>query len=257
MPTYTTHTLLEGTARPMNQSARPIFVIGSLRSGASLLTWSLGQHPNIVPLVDSRWLGHFSLNLHESYALGVQHRAQSQLDLMGIEIEDFCEYFGQAVFNLFLEPRNWRGVEGDVGDIKDEAGLAKPAPPVPISPVRPTRWVDGSPDHCFNVFGLLRLFPQARFFHVLRDADEVVGALTDPVKKQIYRSHFRQMTEEAAYEHWLKSVDASVAAERAFGSDTVLRVRRDELVQAPERILKLCLSFLGEPFSPACLRPFR
>jgi hypothetical protein len=34
-------------------------------------------------------------------------------------------------------------------------------------------------------------------------------------------------------------------------------VRRRELVERPEATLRRCLAFLGEPFEPACLRPFR
>ena len=101
------------------------------------------------------------------------------------------------------------------------------------------------------------MFPHAKFIHVIRDVDAVVAALTDPAREAIYRSHARRLTEQAAYEHWLESVRAGVEAEEAFGSDTVSRVRRDDLVADPEGTIRRCLSFVGEPFSPACLRPFR
>lgn len=35
---------------------RPIFVIGAYRSGTSVLTWSLGQHPDIWPIEETGWL---------------------------------------------------------------------------------------------------------------------------------------------------------------------------------------------------------
>lgn len=232
----------------MRGSARPIFVIGSLRSGASLLTWSLGQHPNIRPLLDTAWLGPFAASLEQTYAAAVVRRDISQLDIVGIEIEDFYAYFGQAINRLLLAGTGLEGADGGHGP---EPALAAPqgAPS--------ERWIDGSPAHCFNVVGLRRLFPEAKFIHVLRDARSVVEALTDEAKRAAYRSHWVGYTEEKAYAHWTESVRACVEAERAFGSATVLRVRRDDLLASPRATLSRCLDFVGEPFAPACLRPFR
>jgi hypothetical protein len=238
----------------MTHSARPIFVIGSLRSGASLLTWSLGQHPNILPLMDNSWLEPFAAGIEEAYAAAVRKRATSQLDIMGIEIEDFYEHFGEAVNRLLLSGAQ-PGRADHEGD--DDAGL-DPVPSVGRDVVGGTkRWIDGSPSNCFNVVGLRRLFPKAKFVHVLRDAAAVVDALTNEEKRLSYRSHWQQFTEETAYKHWLETVEACVQAERAFGSATVLRVRRDDLMDSPEVTLCRCLDFIGEPFAPACLRPFR
>jgi hypothetical protein len=237
----------------MRTPGPPIFVMGSLRSGASLLTWSLGQHPSILPLLDNSWLETFAGGLGEAYAAAVRKRAVSQLDIMGVEIEDFYAYFGEGINRLLLSKTlpAW----GDIGE-------GSPASPGVVSPVNadglvgPTRWIDNSPTNCSNVVGLWRLFPEAKFIHVLRDVGGVVEALTNEEKRSSYRSHWRRYTEEAAYGHWLETVRACVEAEHAFGSATVLRVRRDEMVGDPEATLRRCLAFVGESFVPACLRPF-
>src|SRR5204863_12735 len=51
-------------ATPIN---KPIFVVGSPRSGTSILTWCLGQHPNIVPLPESGWIDRKSTRLNSSH----------------------------------------------------------------------------------------------------------------------------------------------------------------------------------------------
>lgn len=232
----------------MTHPARPVFVIGSLRSGTSMLTWSLGQHPNIRPLLDNSWLEPFAAGLAESYRVAVRKRAVSQLDIMGIEIEDFAGHFGEAVNQLLLSaPRSRTGADDDpapasLGHVAAETGAQ--------------RWVDGSPRNHFNVVGLHRMFPAAKFIHVLRDAGAVVAALMDETKRPSYRSHWRTFTEEAAYAHWLEAVEACVAAERAYGSNVILRIRRDDLIEDSEATVRHCLDFLGEPFVPACLWPF-
>ncbi len=232
----------------MSGSARPIFVIGSLHSGASLLTWSLGQHPNIRPLLDTAWLGSFAASLEQTYAAAVVRRDIAQLDIAGIEIEDFYAYFGAAINRLLLAGTGLEDSDGGHG--AESGSLARRGGP-------PERWVDGSPAHCFNVVGLRRLFPEAKFIHVLRVARSVVQALTDEGKRAAYRSHWVRYTEETAYAHWTESVRACVETERAFGSATVLRVRRDDLIASPRATVSRCLEFVGEPFAPTCLRPFR
>jgi sulfotransferase family protein len=46
-------------AMPTN---KPIFVVGSPRSGTSILTWCLGQHPNILVLREFAWMGYFAVD---------------------------------------------------------------------------------------------------------------------------------------------------------------------------------------------------
>ncbi|MDQ4099038.1 MAG: sulfotransferase [Chloroflexota bacterium] len=239
----------------MSGAPRPIFVIGSRCSGASLLTWSLGQHPSLLPLLDSSWLEPFAVSLEHTYAVGVQQRSTSQLDIAGIEIEDFFEHFGRAVDWLLISAgtNGSRAATSYSADLNGHAHQPVGAP----NGCQPTRWVDGSPTNCFNVVGLHRLFPEGKFIHVLRDADSVVATLTDPAKRATFRSHWQKISEEAAYEHWLETVQACVDAERALGSATVLRILRDDLLGSPESTLRRCLDFVGESFDPVCLRPFR
>lgn len=232
--------------------ARPIFVLGSLRSGASLLTWSLGQHRNILPLLDNSWLDPFAANLEETYAAAVRNRSTSQLDIMGIEIEDFYEHFGETINRLLLAGARSGGMDHGASD-RSEPEVATAG----VSGMdRRGRWIDGSPVNCFNVVGLRRLFPNARFIHMVRDAGGVVETLTNEEKRRSFRSHWRQYTETEAYEHWLETVEAGFRAERAYGSEVVLRVRRDDLVEDADATLRRCLEFVGEPFSQACLRAF-
>ena len=213
---------------------RPVFLIGTHRSGASLLTLSLGQHPNLVQCLETNWFERFAIGLRQSYTTGIMPRSSSQLDVAGIEIEDFFEQFGRTINDLMLRSRLYVGRDS-----------------------KPTRWIDGSQSNSFAVFPLLRLFPHAKFIHVLRDAGEVIDTLTSAEKKQRYKSRHILMGERRAADHWLEVVTACVEAERAFGSDTVLRIRRSDLVEEPEPTLRRCLAFLDEPFAPACLRPFR
>jgi hypothetical protein len=233
-------------------AAEPVFILGSLRSGASLLYASLGQHPDVLAVMDTNWITHLARSLQQAYSEGSRRRATAQLDIMGVELEDFYAYFGEAIDRLVR-----RGLAPDGPEPALDGGTAAGEDAAGQSGRQPTRWLDVSPDLCFHVVGLVRLFPRAKFVHVLRDAPSVVRTLTDESLRNVYRSQFRQFTEADAYQHWLDVVSACVEAEQALGSDTILRIRRDDLVGSPEPTLQACLAFLDLPFAKACLRPFR
>jgi hypothetical protein len=206
----------------------PVFIVGSLRSGASLLALALSQHPGFALSMENLWLEPFLAGLQRSYRAAMRTRAVSQIDINGFELEDFFAHFGPAAEQLL------RG--------SGAPGAA--------------RIVDATPANAFLIAPLRLLFPEARFIHVVRDAPDVVATLTDPLLKPLYKSQSILCSEKEAYDHWLRAVGACLEAEHAYGSEVVLRVRRNDLVIRPEATLGRCLDFLGEPFDHACLRPF-
>ena len=233
-------------------SARPIFVIGPFRSGASLLALSLGQHPNIAHVPESIWFERFALSLLQTYTEDAQRRGLSQLGALGIDAGRFFAHFGESINWLLL------GRSADLLDLPGDHRKPNNGVPAGTSKgYRPTRWVDGNYTHSFNAYALHQLFPNARFIHVLREVNETVAALTAPENKAVYKSRHVPFTALDAVEHWLDVTNACVEAERALGSDTVLRIHRIDLVSSPETTLRQCLDFLGEPFDDRCLRPFR
>jgi hypothetical protein len=84
---------------------RPIFVVGSPRSGTSILTWCLGHHPNIFPVPESNWLGQFAINVQISYEIGSACADRSILSGMDIGREEFFANFGRTINELILSHR--------------------------------------------------------------------------------------------------------------------------------------------------------
>lgn len=222
---------------------RPVFIIGSPRSGTSALTWALGQHPNLLPVEETRWLAKLAVDLRATYQLGRQAYV-SQIASMGIGVADFYGAFGNAVNDMILSHGRY---DSDFRRNVDERSpfqrYRQPTDPK-------NRWVDGTPEYSRAVYDLLELFPKAQFIHILRDVHQVANSLV----------HFDQAgasarTPEDAYEEWYGLVRACVDAERAFGSKTVLRVRHADLLAKPESVVWRCLDFLGEPFNTHCVEP--
>jgi len=126
------------------------------------------------------------------------------------------------------------------------------------------RWVDGAPELTTNVSTLVRLFPDARFVHVVRDADAVVRSLADPPLGSAgatggtqIPAHLRtRMSEGEAADRWMAGARAGLEAERAL-RDRVLRVTYDELIDSPEALVRRVLEFVGEEWDERCMRPLR
>jgi hypothetical protein len=227
---------------------KPIFVIGSPRSGTSILTWCLGQHPNIIPLEESGWMGDLATHLGVFHLTGTARDQYSVLSSMDIQKTEFFNVFGRTVNDLILRHRldldrkSWRRAAGP--NVPSECF-------VPHYESR-TRWVDGTPEYSFHVCGLRKLFPEARFIHVFRDVTSVVRSML-----HFHRVSGRRLVanEQQAYSYWLGAVRKCLLAEDAYGREIVFRLRHSDLVARPEAALRALFDFLGEPYAPECLQP--
>ncbi|HWP95044.1 MAG TPA: sulfotransferase [Gammaproteobacteria bacterium] len=245
------HNSLAATMNAGQQALpHPIFVVGSYRSGTSIFAWCLGQHPNIVNLPETNWLYRFTLTLPELYRLGTVNGRHSHLGQIGLSEDGFFAHMGQ-VLDAFIRETN------TVLIARTEAAVGRKNPHLRRrrSPDEPkARWVDATPENSHYVLPLARLFPGARFIHLLRDPHAVARSL---MKFSTVGGAARDYERDEAYRAWLRLVRACVAAENALGPDRVLRIRYEDLIAEPEDTLKRCLGFVGEQWAPACLEPLQ
>ena len=220
-----------------NSISKPIFVVGSPRSGTSILTWCLGQHPNIFPVPESNWMGTFVLNVAVSYHVGTARGDRSVLSGMDISRDEFFANFGRGINDLIL------GHRSDL-ERKRKTPRRQSEPKL--------RWVDGTPEYSFYICGLRKLFPDALFIHIIRDVTSVVRSMLN-----FHRIAGVSLVanEQEAYTYWLRTVNSCVLAERAYGPDVVFRLRYSDLVNTPKVALSTALNFLGEQFVDECLKP--
>jgi Sulfotransferase family len=230
------------------QVNKPVFVVGSPRSGTSILTWCLGQHPNMFPVPESSWMGDFAVNAAIGYQIGAARGDRSILSAMDIREDEFFAALGQSINLLILRHR--KDLERKR---KEKTGAYPRALGVGTAASEPKRrWVDGTPEYSFFICGLRKLFPDALFVHIFRDVRAVVRSMLN--FHRIAGTHLVS-NEEEAYGYWLRTVHACIKAEQAYGPSAVHRIRYADLIDTPEPAMRSLLDFLGEPYTARCLEP--
>ena len=231
--------------------ARPVFVVGSPRSGTSILTWCLGHHPNLFPVPESNWMGDFAVNVAIAYRIGAARNYYSILSAMDILDDELFATFGRSINDLFLRHRTdlERKRYANRIELKLEPSWIKAAS---TAAGPKTRWVDGTPEYSFHIYGLRKLFPDALFIHLVRDVRAVVRSMVE-----FHRVTGIQLVanEEEAYRYWMRTAGACLLAERAYGPAVLHRVRYTDLIEHPEPTMRSLLDFLGEPYAERCLEP--
>src|SRR6266699_1327556 len=234
---------------------KPIFVVGSPRSGTSILTWCLGQHPNMLVIPESAWMGDFAIDLAIRYQIGTARGNRSVLSAMDVEREEFFARFGQSINDLILNHR--KDLERKRSGYAARAGQnAVPEASMTVQPGvnRKARWVDGTPEYSLHICGLRKLFPGALFIHIVRDVDSVVRSILNFDR---LGEGSLVANEQEAYNYWLRTVSSCLLAERAYGPRVVFRLRYSALVDTPEAALRSLFNFLSEPFAAECLTPLQ
>src|SRR5438874_6905513 len=124
---------------------RPIFVVGSPRSGTSILTWCLGQHPNIIALEESAGIGDLAVALAICYQTRTALGNRSLFGAMDVEGKEFFAAFGQTINALILrhsvdlERKRWERAAAPNTPSLDF--MTEQSADIPKA-----RWVDGTPE---------------------------------------------------------------------------------------------------------------
>ncbi len=214
----------------MRQRAlQPIFVCGCPRSGTTLLGAMLGAHPECVAIPETQFLldarGAVDRGEVASSPSAVLSwiRQHPRFRLWRFEIEP-AAFEGQP--SPDEDPRAlehvMRAVAGAWAERQGRTGCRF--------------WVDHTPTHARYGSTLRRLFPQARFLHLVRDGRGVAASVA-PLD-------WGPANPVAAARWWAEQVAHGLALESAAG-EGVLRVRFEDLVTDIEPTLRRICEHLG------------
>jgi hypothetical protein len=206
--------------RPSAESAHaPIFVVGTGRSGTTLLRQMLSAHPRI------------HLTLEGSFYLWERRRRGA--------LEPYLERYleGFSFRWMGLDPRPiFAGLSRHSTHRDVYTALMRTA----ATQRGKVRWGDKTPGHWSRLDRVFRDFPDARVVRIVRDPVEVVRSLRSMpwFPPSLVAGALLVVREE---KHCA-----------TFG-DRLLTIRLEDLAAEPEPVLRRVLDFVDEPWDPAVL----
>ena len=218
------HPTAETMSRDDQSFPQPIFIGGTARSGTHAIGRLIDAHPRYHMIkLETRFIsgtgGLVDLLNEETtmprflekcfgkwWSRGLRHIRGLQLIVEPDRFEA-----AMAQFQEGYEEDRWRASSRLIRDLLDPpaARVDKPA------------WVELSGQNIRVAPTLRRLFPDARFIHMVRDGRAVVAGI---VRK-------RDMPDDLAYamDHWQKRVRASAAALRELPAGSALTIQLEDL----------------------------
>jgi hypothetical protein len=211
-------------------AAPPFFVVGSPRSGTTLVRMMLDCHPNLAVPRESH------------FVVGLAGRRFRMARRPQLAIERILTHPRFAVWGL--DPDLVRAAAGVLGP-RTYADAVRVAFATWAAAAGKARWGDKTPGYVSHIPLLARLFPDARFVHVIRDGREVAASVAE--------TWFGPDDPVAAAYWWRARVRDGLRDGRRLGTARYMELHLRDLIADPERAMRQVLDFLGEPWSPAVL----
>lgn len=212
----------------------PFFVVGNDRSGTTLFRVMLDSHPQLYIPKES----HFISDLMDEFPLsGV------------LSLEKLT-----SAFELIRQHKRWKhwGIADELVlkrlDTIGECSLAQFVDLLFLMSMEPTgkrRWGDKTPGYVLEISRLKKLFPNAKFIHLIRDGRDVCLSL--------FTTGWQGPWVRQIAQRWAETVTTGMQQGENLGHRDYLEVSYEALVLETSETLEKVCGFLGEDYSEKLL----
>lgn len=226
---------------PISLDERPIFIIGSERSGTTLVLAILACHPRIAVPEVTWYYPRFRSYLHTYGDLSVvenfnilAHEMANGLRVPFWRMTDANPAtFGNEIANRAAElEQSFAGIFAAM--FERYAGY-----------VNKPRWGEKTPGNVFYVDRILEDFPNAQFVYIYRDCRDASA--------EFIQSQFGPTNAYTAAQMWRDGQQAVKPFRKSLNSDQWFNIKYEDFVRDPVEHLKNMCAFLGEEYHDALM----
>jgi protein-tyrosine sulfotransferase len=216
----------------------PVFIVGSFRSGTSLLRLMLCAHPNV-------WIsgeGSYFYRLRDELNASADF-SRDRLKELHKEILPFLsseKWISLPSLEELLEWTHFHGV-----NLRSIMTFYNTWDARALEKNNLQWWGDNAPYHIYAIPYFDHLFPKSKFIHMIRDPRDIYTSI-----RFNYKETYRL---EDVLNSWYTSVDHGLFGEIMIGQERFLRLKYESLVTEPEQELRKVCEFLKITFTDEML----
>jgi len=219
----------------------PVFILGTPRSGTTLLRLILDSHPDIAITPESSFFFRVKSLWEGLYPdLNDVENIRSLIDDLHTmpQIKDWIPK--SCTFQSIMEGREREGFDSLAAFIDKFFGLYAESK-------SKHRWGDKTPKNLHSVEQILELFPSAKILMMVRDCRDVTISLN--------KADFSKVSYLSAARRW--QMDADIAQKYLKqNNDQIYLLRYEDLLLNPSQVIKSVLSFLNLSDDPEIMKRY-
>ncbi len=216
----------------------PFFIVGSERSGTTMLRLMLNEHSRLFIPPESHFLEGLVRKFPRSKPV-----SDGELDQMISEVvssrrwQDWGE--DPEALKQYLKDKNVQTLPDLIDSVFRFCSGCDDS----------MRWGDKTPKYVYSINEIAETYPRARFIHIVRDGRDVCVSM---LNTQWLGGSIRQISE-----HWCSATQAASDAELLLGEDRYLQISYEDLVCHSESALKKVCGFIGEEYQSNMLEFYK
>lgn len=212
----------------------PFFIVGSSRSGSTLLRLMLASHSRIAIPSETRYL----IPLLEAFPCERPLRENEM----------------SAAVSMMTSHHTWPDMGLDAAEFRNRAAHSREVRLRDLVEMvyrrhmeieGKSRWGDKTPAYIEIVPALATMFDDAKFIHLIRDGRDVA--------KSFQRQGWHGPWMHGYAREWLRAVELDMQLSETRLNERILRVRYEDLVLQPEATLRRICAFIDERFEDRML----
>lgn len=257
------------TPAASDHNARPIFIVGYMHSGTTLLRKIIGHHPEVYSIRAETMFFEQLMHIFPARYPNLADDAVLEEYVRFLVKKTTFDWPPMTKAEAELEPPQYQPDEAVVRRIiagarvnRDYTAVFSYVYNAIAAAAGKSRWLEKTPSHIFHVDAIMRAMPDARIIELARDPRDVLAS--KKVRKQSDWSERygdavgARMQTSKGYDPlrdslgWRAAVRAGNEAARRYPA-ALLRVRYEDLVSDPEAQARRLAGFLGLAYDPSML----